>query len=79
MRAPNPSSSVLQATTTPRHLEATATVGGALIGFIVTKTPEARDHLESLTDAAYRLGDLTAQDTAIVRQLLAAHTHNAFN
>lgn len=79
MHAPNPSSSGSKATTTPRHLQATAIVGGALIGFLVTKTPEARTQLENVTDMACRLGDLSAQDTAIVRQLLAQHPHTAFN
>lgn len=79
MRAPNPSSNGTKATTTPRHLQATAIVGGALIGFLVTKTPEARYQLERVTDMACRLGDLTAQDTAIVRQLLAQHPQPVFN
>lgn len=79
MQVLNPSSSVLKATTTPRHLQATAIVGGALIGFLVTKTPEARTQLESVTDTACRLGDLTVQDAAIVRQLLAQHPRTASN
>lgn len=79
MRAPNPSSSGPKATTTPRHLQATAIVGAALIGFLVMKTPEARNQLESVTDMACRLGDLSPQDTAIVRQLLADHPRIAFN
>lgn len=79
MQAPNPSSSAPKAITTPRHLQATAIVGGALIGFLVTKTPEARTQLESVTDMACRLGDLTNQDAAIVRHLLAQHPRTAFN
>lgn len=79
MRTLNPSSSGTKATTTPRHLQATAIVGGALIGFLVTKTPEARYQLENVTDMACRLGDLTFQDTAIVRELLALHPQPAFN
>jgi len=79
MQASTPSSSGSKATTTPRHLQATAIVGSALIGFLVTKTPEARTQLESVTDMACRLGDLTAQDAAIVRQLLAQHPRTVFN
>ncbi|MHC6223501.1 hypothetical protein ACYU03_01710 [Pseudomonas sp. X10] len=79
MQAPSPSGSGSKATTTPRHLQATAIVGGALIGFLVMKTPEARTQLESVTDMACRLGDLSAHDAAIVRQLLAAHPRTTFN
>ena len=79
MRAPNPSSSASKATTTPRHLQATAIVGGALIGFLVMKTSEARTQLESVTDMACRLGDLSTQDVAIVRQILATHPLGSIN
>ena len=71
MRAPTPSSSGSKATTTPRHLQATAIVGGALIGFLVMKTPEARNQLERVTSTAGRLGELSDGDAAIVSQLLA--------
>lgn len=72
MRAPTPSGSGSKATTTPRHLQATAIVGGALIGFLVMKTREARRQLETVTNTACLDGDLSAQDAALVRQLLAA-------
>ncbi|MNJ69059.1 hypothetical protein D3C77_653650 [compost metagenome] len=79
MQVQPPSSSGLKATTTPRHLQATAIVGGALIGFLVMKTPEARSRLESLTEQARRLGELSANDIAVVRQLLATHTRLSVN
>lgn len=79
MQAPIPSSSGSKATTTPRHLQAIAIVGAALIGFLVTKKPAARTQLESVTDMAYRQGELTVQDAAIVRQLLAQHPRTEFN
>lgn len=72
MQISTPSSSGSKATTTPRHLQATALVGGALIGFLVMKTGEARSQLESVAKAACQQGDLSAQDAALVRQLLAA-------
>lgn len=72
MQASTPSSSGSKATTTPRHLQATAVVGGALIGFLVMKTREARSQLERVTDAACLQGDLSDQDAALVHQLLAA-------
>ncbi|WP_313650291.1 hypothetical protein [Pseudomonas soli] len=72
MQASTPSSSGSKATTTPRHLQATAIVGGALIGFLVMKTREARRQLESVTNTAHLQGDLSAQDADLVHQLLAA-------
>lgn len=74
MRAQPPSSSGAKATTTPRHLQATAIVGGALIGFLVMKTSEARSRLEHVTEQARQLGDLSANDIAVVSKLLAAHS-----
>ncbi len=71
MQASTPSSSGSKATTTPRHLQATAVVGGALIGYLVMKTQEAHTQLEKVTDAACSTGDLSAHDAALVRQLLA--------
>lgn len=79
MQAQPPSSSGSKATTTPRHLQATAIVGGALIGFLVMKTPEARSRLESLTEQARRLDELSANDIAVVSQLLAAHSRLSVN
>lgn len=72
MQAFTPSSSGSKATTTPRHLQATAIVGGALIGFLVMKTRDARRQLENVTNTACLEGDLSAKDAALVRQLLAA-------
>ena len=71
MQIHHPSGSAAKATTTPRHLVATALVGQALIGYLVHKTPVARALLQSLADMASRLGDLTAADTAVVAELLA--------
>lgn len=71
MQALNQSSSDSKATTTPRHLQATAIVGGALIGFLVMKTPEARAHLERLASQA----DLTESDAAVVAAHLANPPH----
>lgn len=71
MRSLTPSSSGSKATTTPRRLQATAIVGGALIGFLVAKSPEARTRLEIITDQARH--ELAPEEIAIVDQLLAAH------
>jgi len=79
MRVPTPSGSGSKATTSPRHLQAVATVGGALIGFLVMKTPAAREQLESVASAACQQGDLSAQDAAMVRQLLATHPRTIMN
>ena len=72
MKASTPSSSGSKPTTTPRHLQATAIVGGALVGFLVMKTREARSQLETVTNTACQRGDLSAQDADLVHQLLAA-------
>ncbi|WP_419737423.1 hypothetical protein [Pseudomonas sp. COR18] len=77
MRVPTPSGSGSKATTTPSRLQATAIVGGALIGFLVMKTPEAYSRLEKVTDAACCRGDLSVQDVALVRQLLATAPHTS--
>ncbi|ORL64401.1 hypothetical protein [Pseudomonas putida] len=79
MQAPNPSSSESKATTTQRRLRAIALVGGALIGFLVTKTPEVRALLENVVKAACEQGDLTAQDADVVHQVLRAHPRPATN
>ena len=70
MQAQNPSSSA-KTTTPARHLVATAIIGAAVIGYLVHKTPEARTRLESLSQMASRLGDLSATDAAVISQLLA--------
>lgn len=72
MQAQNHSSSGAKATTPARHLVATAIIGAAVIGYLVHKTPEARTRLESLSQMASSLGDLSATDAAVIRQLLAA-------
>ncbi len=79
MQAPHPNGSTPKATTAPRHLLATAMVGSALIGFLVMKTPEARTHLQSVTDLAHRLGDLSDGDADVVAQLLATRPALTFN
>ncbi|UEB97607.1 hypothetical protein LIS66_08540 [Pseudomonas sp. HN2] len=71
MQAQNHSSSGAKATTPARHLVATAIIGAAVIGYLVHKTPEARTRLESLSQMASSLGDLSATDAAVIRQLLA--------
>jgi hypothetical protein len=50
---------------------AVAVIGAALIGYLVHKTPEARERLESLADMAQALGDLSDRDAAVVAELLA--------
>lgn len=79
MQAPNPSSSESKATTTQRRLRAIALVGGALIGFLVTKTPEVRALLENVVKTACEQGDLTAQDADVVHQVLRTHSHPVTN
>ncbi len=71
MKAAHPTSSETQATTTASHLWATAAVGGALIGYLVAKTPQARRHLFRLAEDAKRTGDLTDADADLVHQVLA--------
>ena len=71
MQAQNPSSSGAKATTPARHLVATAIIGAAVIGYLVHKTPESRTRLESLSQMASTLGDLSATDAAVISQVLA--------
>lgn len=54
-----------------RRTVATAIVGAALIGYLVHKTPHARQHLESLASLAHTQGDLTAGDAVILARILA--------
>ena len=78
MQTQHQSSSDPKATTSPaegtqeaRHLMAIRIVGTALFDYQVRKTPDARIRLESLTTMAQLLGDLTANEAAVVAQLLA--------
>ncbi|MBK5413720.1 hypothetical protein [Pseudomonas sp. TH31] len=81
MQAQHPSSSKHKAITPPgqvsstfkpsRRLLATAVIGAALISYLVHKTPDARQRLETLADIAQILGDLSEPDAAVVAQLLA--------
>ncbi|WP_371923597.1 hypothetical protein [Pseudomonas sp. KBS0710] len=50
---------------------ATAIIGAAVIGYLVHKTPEARTRLESLSEMARTLGELSATDAAVVARLLS--------
>ncbi|NHN70574.1 hypothetical protein G7W60_22295 [Pseudomonas fluorescens] len=82
MQAQHPSSSGHKATTAltrnadstfkpTRPMLATAVIGAALISYLVHKTPDARQHLASLANMAWTLGDLSARDAAVVADLLA--------
>ncbi|MNJ16397.1 hypothetical protein D3C77_106580 [compost metagenome] len=78
MQAQHHISGEAKATTTPeqsaqaaRHLMAIRIVGTALFDYQVRKTADARIRLESLTTMAHLLGDLTANEAAVVAQLLA--------
>lgn len=53
-----------------RHLMAIRIVGTALFDYQVRKTADARIRLESLTTMAHLQGDLTANEAAVVAQLL---------
>lgn len=55
----------------PRTLLATAMIGAALIGYLIHKTPDARQRLESLVEMAQTRGDLSDRDADVVAQLLA--------
>jgi hypothetical protein len=55
----------------PRPLLAVAVIGAAVIGYLVHKTPDARLRLESVTNMAKTLGDLTERDALVVAALLA--------
>ena len=70
MQAQNQSSSGTKATTPARHLVTTAIIGAAVIGYLVHKTPESRTRLESLSEMARTLGELSERDAAVVSQLL---------
>lgn len=83
MQAQPPSSSTHKAITPPepgsaykpsRPLLATAVIGGALIAYLVHKTPDARQRLEEMADMAHILGDLSERDTKVVAELLAKPT-----
>ncbi|MDL5601677.1 hypothetical protein QS468_53820 [Bacillus subtilis] len=71
MQVQNLSSSGTQATTPARHLVATALIGAAVIGYLVHKTPASRTRLESLSQMARTLGELSPTDAAVVTRLLA--------
>lgn len=81
MQAQHPSSSEHKAITPterrcstfkpPRPLLATAMIGAALIGYLVHKTPDARQRLENLTAMAHTHGALSDRDADVVAQLLA--------
>jgi hypothetical protein len=71
MQAQHQSSSGTKANTPARHLVATAIIGSAVIGYLVHKTPESRTRLESLSQMASTLGELSERDAALVAQLLA--------
>ena len=84
MKAERPSSSEHKAITPaeqgrssfkpPRPLLATAVIGAALIGYLVHKSPDARQRLESMAEMAQALGDLSESDAAVVANLLAQPT-----
>lgn len=81
MQAQHPSSSGAKAITPPdqrssafkptRPLFATAMIGAALIGYLVHKTPDARQRLQRLAETAQTLGDLSDRDADVVARLLA--------
>ena len=71
MQAQTQSSSGTKATTPARQLVATAIIGAAVIGYLVHKTPESRIRLESLSQMASTLGELSETDAAVVAKLLA--------
>jgi hypothetical protein len=78
MQAQHLSSSVSKAITSPagseqaaRHLMAIRIVGTALFDYQVRKTPDARIRLECLATMAHELGDISANEAAVVAQLLA--------
>jgi hypothetical protein len=56
---------------------ATAIIGAAVIGYLVHKTSESRTRLESLSQMARTLGDLSETDAAVVAQLLASTSNRA--
>lgn len=68
---PKAITSTVEGAQAARHLMAIRIVGTALFDYQVRKTPDARIRLESLTTMAQLLGDLTANEAAVVAQLLA--------
>jgi len=60
-----------QNTHSARHLMAIRIVGTALFDYQVRKTLDARIRLESLATMAQELGDISANEAAVVAQLLA--------
>ncbi len=58
----------------PRPMLALALIAAALIGYLIHKTPDARQRLECLAEMAQTLGDLSERDAAVVAQLLAHPT-----
>lgn len=68
---PKATTSTVEGAQAARHLMAIRIVGTALFDYQVRKTPDARIRLESLTTMAQLLGDLTANEAAVVAQLLA--------
>ena len=68
---PKAITSTVEGAQAARHLMAIRIVGTALFDYQVRKTPDARIRLESLTTMAHLLGDLTANEAAVVAQLLA--------
>lgn len=84
MKAERPSSSEHKAITSPeqarstftppRRLFATAVIGAALIGYLVHKTPDSRQRLETMAGMAQALGVLSDSDAAVVAKLLANPT-----
>lgn len=83
MQAQHPSNSDDKAITPakkhPRRLLVTAMIGAALIGYIVHKTPEARQRLESLAEMAQTLGELSERDAVVVAQFLAKSVFTGTN
>lgn len=68
---PKAITSTVEGAQAARHLMAVRIVGTALFDYQVRKTTDARIRLESLTTMAHLLGDLTANEAAVVAQLLA--------
>jgi hypothetical protein len=78
MQAQNQSSSAPKANTltddgtqSARHLMAIRIVGTAIFDYQVRKTADARIRLESLATMAQELGDISANEAAVVATLLA--------
>ncbi|WP_343077671.1 hypothetical protein [Pseudomonas sp.] len=67
---PKAITSTVEAAQAARHLMTIRIVGTALFDYQVRKTDDARIRLESLTTMAQLLGDLTANEAAVVAQLL---------